>query len=240
MQISRSKAPVIARLALGTLFLVFGLNGFFQFIPQPAQPPPPGALAFAGALFQTGYMFPLIKGTEVFAAALLLSGRYVPFALTLLLMWCPTEATMGPIQKIFYLHLPVAISTFLACLVCFIGSIAYVAKRDLVWDRLASAAARVAVVLCSIVLITGMIWGLIVSGVAVTAMLALSGEDVDTTTLIIIGLSVLGGWLLISALLAIRPRKRQPDAVVTTAETEPEVVVTEQVAASEASDGPKA
>jgi len=88
--------------------------------------------------------------------------------------------------------------------------------------------------------ITGMIWGLIVSGVAVTAMLALSGEDVDTTTLIIIGLSVLGGWLLISALLAIRPRKRQPDAAVTTAATEPEVVVTEQVAASEASDGPKA
>jgi uncharacterized membrane protein YphA (DoxX/SURF4 family) len=84
MQISRSKTPVIARLALGTLFLVFGLNGFFHFIPQPAQPPPPEALAFAGALLQTGYMFPLVKGTEVFAAALLLSGRYVPFALTLL------------------------------------------------------------------------------------------------------------------------------------------------------------
>ena len=65
--------------------------------------------------------------------------------------------------------------------------------------------------------ITGVIWGLIVSGIAVTAMLALSGEDVDTTTLIIVGLSILGGWLLISALLAIRPRKRQPDAVVTDA-----------------------
>jgi len=83
MQVARFKAP-IARFALGTLFLVFGLNGFFHFLPQPAQPPPPEALAFAGALFQTGYMFPLIKGTEVFAAALLLSGRYVPFALTLL------------------------------------------------------------------------------------------------------------------------------------------------------------
>ena len=65
--------------------------------------------------------------------------------------------------------------------------------------------------------ITGVIWGLIVSGIAVTAMVALSGEDVDTTTLIIVGLSILGGWLLISALLAIRPRKRQPDAVVTDA-----------------------
>lgn len=84
MQTSRSKAPLVARLALGSLFLVFGLNGFFHFLPQPAEPPPPEALAFGGALLQTGYMFPLIKGTEVFAAALLLGNRYVPFALTLL------------------------------------------------------------------------------------------------------------------------------------------------------------
>ena len=84
MQISRSKAAIVARLALGTLFLVFGLNGFFHFIPQPAQPPPPEALAFAGALFQTGYMFPLIKGTEVVVGLLLLSNRFVPLALTIL------------------------------------------------------------------------------------------------------------------------------------------------------------
>jgi hypothetical protein len=84
MHLSNSKAPVAARLALGAIFMLFGLNGFFRFLPQPAEPPPPAALAFAGALFQTGYMFPLIKGTEVLAAALLLSGRSVPFALTLL------------------------------------------------------------------------------------------------------------------------------------------------------------
>jgi hypothetical protein len=79
-----SQSPLVARLALGGAFLVFGLNGFFQFLPQPAEPPPPGAMAFAGALIQTGYMFPLIKGTEVLASLLLLSGRYVPLALTLL------------------------------------------------------------------------------------------------------------------------------------------------------------
>ena len=81
------------------------------------------------------------------------------FALAVLVSYTPTEATMGPIQKIFYLHLPVAISTFLACLVCFVGSIAFAMTRNLMWDRLASAGARVAVILCSIVLITGMIWG---------------------------------------------------------------------------------
>lgn len=80
----RSKAPAAARLALGGIFLVFGLNGFLDFIPPPAEPPPARALAFVGALLQTGYMLPLIKGTEVLAGLLLLSGRYVPLALTLL------------------------------------------------------------------------------------------------------------------------------------------------------------
>jgi heme exporter protein C len=80
-------------------------------------------------------------------------------ALVTLLTYTPTEATMGPIQKIFYLHLPVAISTFLACMVAFIAAIAYLTQRRPVWDDLASAAARVAVQLCSVVLLTGMIWG---------------------------------------------------------------------------------
>ena len=84
MQNPRSKTPLVARVALGAAFLLFGLNGFLQFLPAPAEPPPAGAMAFVGALLQTGYMFPLIKGTEVLGGVLLLSGRYVPLALTLL------------------------------------------------------------------------------------------------------------------------------------------------------------
>jgi uncharacterized membrane protein YphA (DoxX/SURF4 family) len=76
------RLPAVARLLAGLIFTVFGLNGFFHFIPQP--PPPPAAGAFAGALFATGYFFPLLKGTEVLAGLLLLSGRFVPLALTLL------------------------------------------------------------------------------------------------------------------------------------------------------------
>jgi hypothetical protein len=41
-------------------------------------------MAFGGALAATGYMFPLIKGTEVAVGALLLAGRFVPLALTVL------------------------------------------------------------------------------------------------------------------------------------------------------------
>lgn len=78
---SRNVTSVV-RALLGAGFLLFGLNGFLHFLPQP--PAPPAALQFASALFATGYMFPLIKGTEVIAGALLLSNRWVPLALALL------------------------------------------------------------------------------------------------------------------------------------------------------------
>jgi hypothetical protein len=76
------KIATAARILEGAAFLTFGLNGFFHFLPTP--PPPPAAGAFAGALMATGYMFPLIKGTEVVVGALLLSNRFVPLALTLI------------------------------------------------------------------------------------------------------------------------------------------------------------
>ena len=80
-------------------------------------------------------------------------------AVAVLFSYTPDEATMGPVQKTFYLHLPLAINTFNACLVCFVASIGYLATRDTWWDDLAAASAKVAVLLCTGVLITGMIWG---------------------------------------------------------------------------------
>jgi heme exporter protein C len=79
--------------------------------------------------------------------------------LVLILRYTPEERSMGAIQKIFYLHLPVAINTFLACLTAFVASIAYLWQRKGWWDDLAAAAARVAVQLCAAVLATGMVWG---------------------------------------------------------------------------------
>jgi hypothetical protein len=72
----------VARYLLGGSFVLFGLNGFLHFLPAP--PAPPAAMNFATALFATGYMFPLIKGTEVVAGLLLLGNRYVTLALALL------------------------------------------------------------------------------------------------------------------------------------------------------------
>jgi uncharacterized membrane protein YphA (DoxX/SURF4 family) len=81
--ITRYITPV-ARVLLGLVFFVFGLDGFLHFIPQPTEPPSEPALSFAMGLMKSGYMFPLIKGTEVAVGALLLSNRFVALALVVI------------------------------------------------------------------------------------------------------------------------------------------------------------
>lgn len=76
-------AVTVARYLLGVVFLVFGLNGFLNVIPQP--PPVPAAGALLGAFVESGYLMTLVKLTEVVAGALLLAGRWVPLALLALL-----------------------------------------------------------------------------------------------------------------------------------------------------------
>lgn len=76
--------PTAGRVLLGLIFFVTGLNGFLNFLPQPSTPLPAGAVAFAAALQQTGYLFPLLMGTQVIVGALLLSNRFVPLALALI------------------------------------------------------------------------------------------------------------------------------------------------------------
>jgi uncharacterized membrane protein YphA (DoxX/SURF4 family) len=77
-----SKVPSAARLLLGFIFFVFGLNGFLHFLPQPPLEGTAGV--FIGGLVASGYLMPLVKGVEVVAGALLLGNRFVPLALTLL------------------------------------------------------------------------------------------------------------------------------------------------------------
>lgn len=76
------KFPTAARIGLGLLFAVFGLNKVLHFLPQPPMSGPPAE--FFGALWATGYMLPLIAATEVTGGVLLLTGRFTPLALTLL------------------------------------------------------------------------------------------------------------------------------------------------------------
>jgi hypothetical protein len=76
--------PHIARVLLGLLFTVTGLNGFLNFIPQPKTPMPEGAVAFSTALINTGYMFPLIMGVQLLVGVLLLLNLFVPLSLALI------------------------------------------------------------------------------------------------------------------------------------------------------------
>jgi putative oxidoreductase len=84
----------IARILLGLLFLVFGLNGFLMFLPTG---PMPSGLAgqFVTALVQSHYV-QVVCALEIAGGALLLVNRYVPLGLTIL----------GPIIcNIFLYHL---------------------------------------------------------------------------------------------------------------------------------------
>lgn len=77
------KVVLVARILLGLIFFVFGLNGFLHFIP--IEPPAVAeAQAYMGGLAGSGYFFPLLKITETVSGALLLAGIYVPLALILL------------------------------------------------------------------------------------------------------------------------------------------------------------
>jgi hypothetical protein len=71
-----------ARVLLGLLFTVFGLNGFLHFIPSGSMPPG-FAGQFTGALFQSHYMT-VVFLMELIPGILLLLNRYVPLALTAL------------------------------------------------------------------------------------------------------------------------------------------------------------
>ena len=82
MSLTRRIAPEAARVLLGLVFFVFGLNGFLHFIPQP--PHEGVAAAFLGGLGASGYFFPLLKTTETLAGAALLANRFVPLALVVL------------------------------------------------------------------------------------------------------------------------------------------------------------
>ncbi len=112
-----------SRVLLGLIFLIFGLNGFFNFLP-PQPPLPEAALKFVMALVETGYMMKLVKTIEVLSGILLLFNLFVPLALLLL----------APIVvNIFLFHTILAPSLALPVLIIALGCI-------VAWDRKAQFA----------------------------------------------------------------------------------------------------
>ena len=74
---------IIARVLLGLVFAVFGSNGFLHFMgPMPEIPGQAGA--FMGALFKSGYIYPIAALQVLGGLCLLIGARFVPLGLTLL------------------------------------------------------------------------------------------------------------------------------------------------------------
>jgi heme exporter protein C len=80
-------------------------------------------------------------------------------ALGMIVFYAPTERVQGIVQRIYYFHVPMAWVAYLAFFIVLIGSVMYLWKRDLKWDRLARASVEIGVVFTTLVLVTGALWG---------------------------------------------------------------------------------
>ncbi|MER3448415.1 MAG: cytochrome C assembly protein, partial [Chloroflexota bacterium] len=113
------------------------------------------------------------------------------------LVYAPTERIQGPVQRIFYFHVPSAWVAYLAFFVVFVASIAYLWRRSAFWDRLGRASAEVGVAFTTLTIITGSIWARPIWGTWWTWDARL------TTTLIL--------WFIYLAYLALRSYVSDPN-----------------------------
>lgn len=79
-------------------------------------------------------------------------------ALYLVFVYVPTDEAQGIVQRIFYFHVPIAMMTYCSVGTVALFSILYLWRGDRVYDRIAHAGGELAVLFCSLVLITGPIW----------------------------------------------------------------------------------
>jgi heme exporter protein C len=88
----------------------------------------------------------------------------IALALLLLLyawaVWsAPIDSTQGVIQKILYVHPPLAYGAYLGFVLTAVGGALYLWREHELWDHLAVAGAEVGVIFCTLMMVTGPIWG---------------------------------------------------------------------------------
>ncbi len=71
----------------------------------------------------------------------------------------PEDTQLGDAVRLLYIHLPSVAVAYSSLLLCAVASVAYLWKRSLWWDLVASSAAEIGVVFVAVTLITGAIWG---------------------------------------------------------------------------------
>jgi heme exporter protein C len=77
----------------------------------------------------------------------------------------PADRLQGDAQRIMYVHVPMAWLAYLAFFVTLIGSIGYLIRRDLRFDRLAAASAELGLLFTAVTIVTGAIWGKVTWGI---------------------------------------------------------------------------
>jgi heme exporter protein C len=70
----------------------------------------------------------------------------------------PIDRTQGVIQKILYVHPPLAYGAYLGFVLTAVGGALYLWKHRAIYDQLAVAGAEVGVVFCTLMMVTGPIW----------------------------------------------------------------------------------
>lgn len=120
---------------------------------QPERPIPIGVQLSA---------IPAISGVERILQALRGPSGWLLTALTALWLACvaraPIDSVQGVIQKILYVHPPLAFAAYLGFALTAIGGAIFLWRGDEAWDRLARSAAEVGVLFCTLVVVTGPIW----------------------------------------------------------------------------------
>ncbi|MDE3178306.1 MAG: cytochrome c biogenesis protein CcsA [Acidobacteriota bacterium] len=106
-----------------------------------------------------------MKRNNSMTAHAVLTLAWILAAVYMALLYTPNEINQGNVYRIMYIHVPLAVTAFVAYFFIFIGSIVYVWKRNPGADDLAHAAGEVGFIFCSCVLITGPLWAKPVWGV---------------------------------------------------------------------------
>ena len=80
------------------------------------------------------------------------------FALWMMFVWVPTDINQGVVQRILYIHVPVAWVSMVAIIGVAAASVTYLITKRETWDRIAASMAEVGVMFGAIMLISGMVW----------------------------------------------------------------------------------
>lgn len=76
----------------------------------------------------------------------------------LALLWAPTEASMGAVQRVFYIHVATAWVGMLGFIAAIIPAVVYLRTQNLKWDRVEVAAIEISVVFFFLAIVLGSIW----------------------------------------------------------------------------------